>query len=90
VTSVRGQLRARRVAELAERQRRRTGIWFNQAGRLCQHCPACGTTISISDPPGSDDPAGFDAYARAVDDHLDDAVYHHLLLDLCPTPERAL
>jgi hypothetical protein len=29
-------------------------------------------------------------YARVVDDRLDEAVYDHLLLDLCPTPESVL
>ena len=48
-----GTARRRRVAELADRQRLRTGIWFDTAGRICQHCPACHATVSIPDPPGS-------------------------------------
>jgi hypothetical protein len=86
-SSVRGRLRRRRVAELADRQRLRTGIWFNSSGRICQHCPACAATVSIPDPPESTNLAD---YARVVDDRLDEAVYDHLLLDLCLTPERAL
>ena len=87
--SVRGRLRRRRVAELADRQRLHTGIWFDSAGRICQHCPACHTTVSIPDPPGFDDD-GARGYPQAVEHGLDDAVFDHLLLDLCPTPQNAL
>ena len=87
-SSVRGRLRRRRVAELCDRQRLRTGIWFDSAGRICQHCPAWHATISIPDPPGYEtDTRG---HPQAVEHGLDDAVFEHLLLDLCPTPERAL
>jgi hypothetical protein len=86
-SGVRGRLRRRRIAELADRQRLRTGIWFTPGGRICQHCPACAATVSIPDPPETTNPAD---YARLVDDRLDEAVHDHLLLDLCPTPERAL
>ncbi len=88
MTSVRTQLRRRRVADLCERQRLRTGIWFDQAGRICQHCPACAATVRITDP--GEDGRDFADYARTVDHDLDDAVFDHLMLDLCPTPERAL
>jgi hypothetical protein len=66
-SSVRGRLRRRRVAELADRQRLRTGIWFNPAGRICQHCPACAAAVSVSDLPESTNLAD---YARLVDDRL--------------------
>ena len=86
-SSVRGRLRRRRVAELCDRQRLRTGIWFDAAGRICQHCPACTATVSIPDPPETTNARD---YPRLVDDRLDEAVYEHLLLDLCPTPQNAL
>ena len=86
-TGTRGRLRRRHIAVLADRQRLRTGIWFDAAGRICQHCPACTATVSIPDPPASTNARD---YARLVDDRLDEAVYEHLLLDLCPTPQNAL
>ena len=89
--SPRARLRPHRVAHLADQQRLRTGIWFDPAGRICQHCPACAAVIRIPDPPEFSDrtatPAG--AYARTVEHRLDQAVFDHLLLDLCPTSERA-
>jgi hypothetical protein len=54
--------------------------------------------IRIPDPPeftdtsagtGDSDTSDIGAYARTVEHRLDQAVFDHLLLDLCPTPERA-
>ena len=87
--------RPHRVAHLADQQRLRTGIWFDPTGRICQHCPACAAVIRIPDPPefsdASDDGDDSDiaTYARTVEHSLDQAVFEHLLLDMCPTPERA-
>jgi len=64
------------------------GIWFTPARHIAQHCPACHTAIAIPDPPG--DETDTRGYPQAVEHGLDDAVLEHLLLDLCPTPERAL
>ena len=90
--SPRARLRPHRVAHLADQQRLRTGIWFDRAGRICQHCPACAAVIRIPDPPefsDHSDDSNAGAYARTVEHRLDQAVFEHLLLDLCPTPERA-
>ena len=96
--SPRARLRPHRVAHLADQQRLRTGIWFDPTGRICQHCPACAAVIRIPDPPeftdtsagtGDRDDSNIGAYARTVEHRLDQAVFEHLLLDLCPTPERA-
>jgi hypothetical protein len=86
--SPRARLRPHRVAALAEQQRLRTGIWFDPAGHICQHCPACGASIRIPDPPEYSDDSD-SAFTRTVEHRLDQAVFEHLLLDLCPTPERA-
>jgi hypothetical protein len=87
--SPRARLRPHRVARLAEQQRLRTGIWFDHAGHICQHCPACGTSIRIPDPPEYSDGDGDSPVAHIVEHRLDEAVFEHLLLDLCPTPERS-
>jgi hypothetical protein len=87
--SSRARLRPHRVAHLADQQRLRTGIWFDRAGRVCQHCPACAAVIQIPDPPEFSDDTDIAAYARTVEHRLDQAVFEHLLLDMCPTPERA-
>jgi hypothetical protein len=87
--SARARLQPGRVAHLADQQRLRTGIWFDSAGRICQHCPACAAVIAIPEPTDYRDDTDFAAYAPAVDQRLDQAVFEHLLLDLCPAPERA-
>ena len=76
---------------MAERQRRRSGAWTNPAGRLCQHCPACHDVVTALTTPRDLDPVWEpDAYRAAVADHLDDAVYNHLIYGSCPVPENVV